>query len=335
MALKVWGKSSTQDGYVVENNVEEKDPSTQAPEWIRSNSYGSEHLDAVYKYLVKGMRTSQCAKAPDFVHNTRRRYEIKQGRFYYKRGRRVAKNLPRRMARATIPSVEVLRGDEAWRVVEADHKKYHDGHNRAEGRLANLYMIVGVRALTQYARAQCKVCEGFEHQTKDAVQPIMTTRPMELIMFDLFFLPFADDEGQSICMMIIDHFTKYKWGATMTKKTMHEVAEILISVFRQEGNCERWHCDNGKEFINHVVTHARQVLNIAQMSTGRPRHPQCQGLVERANGTCKRKVLMTCLGEGMANGDKKWNWKKHLEAVLMNENDAPLKVHTSHGEGVE
>jgi transposase InsO family protein len=158
---------------------------------------------------------------------------------------------------------------------------------------------------------------------------------MELIMFDLFFLPFADDEGQSICMMIIDHFTKYKWGATMTKKTMHEVAEILISVFRQEGNCERWHCDNGKEFINHVVTHARQVLNIAQMSTGRPRHPQCQGLVERANGTCKRKVLMTCLGEGMANGDKKWNWKKHLEAVLMNENDAPLKVHTLHGEGVE
>ena len=324
--LKVWGNPNADEGHVAETKAQDVDPLWPPPPWASRATFGTEHLDAVYNWLHNHTRKSACSKAADFTHNTRRRYEMKDGRLYYKRGHRTAKNLPKRMMRTRMPNVEILRLDMAWRIVEADHKKYHDGHNRAEARLANLYLIVRVRTFMKYARSLCNLCEGFEHTTKDAVQPIITSRPMELIMFDLFYLPFKDDEDQGICMMIIDHFTKYKWGGTMTRKTMHEVADILVAVFRAEGNCERWHCDNGKEFINHVVTHARKVLNIPELSSGRPRHPQCQGLVERANGTCKRKVLMACAAEGMKNGAKKWNWKKHLEEVLMNENDAPLKV---------
>ena len=113
----------------------------------------------------------------------------------------------------------------------------------------------------------------------------------------------------------------------MTQKTMQEVAAILIRVFRTEGNCRRWHSDNGAEFINFVVEYARKELGIEGYSHGRPRHPQCQGLVERANGTCKRKILMKSAEEGLRNGGENWNWKQHLEQVLMQENDAPLKIY--------
>ena len=146
-------------------------------------------------------------------------------------------------------------------------------------------------------------------------------------MFDLFFLPFEDEEECHICIMMIDHFTKYKWGGVMNAKTMTNVADFLVSVFQQEGNCERWHCDNGREFINSAVTQARLLLNIPSQTTGRPRHPQCQGLVERANGTCKRKILMKAHGDGLRNGEEKWNWAGYLKEVLMQENDAPLKVY--------
>ena len=327
IAMKVWGNASEGANEIDDCKDVTMEPLWEPPPWASNATFGSDHLDAVYNWLHNHTRSADCAKSADFIHNTRRRYELKGGRLYYKRGRRKAKNLPKRIMRSSVPNVEVVRQDLAWLIVEADHKKYHDGHNRAEERLGNRYLIVRVRTMTKYARDLCKVCESFENTIKDAVQPIITTRPMELVMFDLFFLPFKDDEGQGICMMIIDHFTKYKWGATMTRKTMYEVAEILIAVFRMEGNCERWHSDNGSEFLNYVVTHARKVLNIPQLTNGRPRHPQCQGLVERANGTCKRKVLMNCAAEGLKNGDSKWNWKKHLEDVLMNENDAPLKVY--------
>ena len=113
----------------------------------------------------------------------------------------------------------------------------------------------------------------------------------------------------------------------MTQKTMQQVADILIKVFRTEGNCRRWHSDNGAEFINFVVEYARKQLGIEGYSHGRPRHPQCQGLVERANGTCKRKILMKSAEEGLRNGGENWNWSKHLEEVLMQENDAPLKIY--------
>ena len=326
VTLKLWGTR-------MKGRAKKKDAENMAeeiwskPTWLDELSHGTTHLDAVFKWLKYRKLDSSDAVGKDFVHNTRRRYEIRKGILYYKRGRRQAKNLPKRIERQRVPNVEIPRQDRAWALVEADHKLHHDGHNRTEQRLGALYMIPGIRDMCKHARQCCNLCDSFVHATKEVVTPIITSRPMQLLMFDLFFLPFKDEGGNGICMMIIDHFTKYKWGAIMTQKSMHEVAPILIKVIRTEGNCERWHCDNGSEFINYIVEQARLLLGVGSITTGRPRHPQCQGLVERANGTCKRKILMKCAEEGLQNGDSLWNWEKHLEEVLMQENDAPLKLY--------
>jgi hypothetical protein len=72
---------------------------------------------------------------------------------------------------------------------------------------------------------------------------------------------------------------------------------------------------------------ARHILKIEGHSTSQPYNPQCNGCVERANGTCKRKILTMPLADGLQNGQLVWNWPRVLAAVVANENNAPLKLY--------
>jgi hypothetical protein len=159
VTLKVWGNAT--EKAAIELDTSTHGPRWAAPPWIKRGSYGTTHLDDVYNWLQHNKRTSKDSKAKDFVHNTRRRYYVKHGKLYYKRGLRKAKNLPKRLMRTRNPDIEVLTMDEAWLVVERDHKQYHDGHNRTEERLGGMYMISRVRALTKYARQMCKVHDDY------------------------------------------------------------------------------------------------------------------------------------------------------------------------------
>ena len=245
---------------------------------------------------------------------------------YHKGGRKRA-NLPATLRTQASPYVTVLRALDAWDAVVADHIKNHDGHNRAETRLSQLFLIHGVRSLCESVSKQCQHCFSFNTSLPKVVTPILTTRIMQLVMFDLFFLPIADAEGRSCCIMMIDHFTKFKWARALMGKDAMGVVNFLMDIFQVEGNCERWHCDNGREFINKCVEMARQILKIEGHSTSQPYNPQCNGCVERANGTCKRKILTMSLADGLQNGQLVWNWPRKLSIVMTNENDAPLKLY--------
>ena len=93
---------------------------------------------------------------------------------------------------------------------------------------------------------------------------ILTQRRLQLVMFDLKKLPgyFDDDGTQSFLMLIVDHFTKYKWGSIFFGKDAVAVASFLGTVFRNEGTPDRWHCDNGSEFVNGMVEMARALLGL-------------------------------------------------------------------------
>jgi hypothetical protein len=188
-------------------------------------------------------------------------------------------------------------------------------------------MIPNLREMTMTVRVGCQTCETFQKPTKNVVTPIITSRPMQLVMFDLFMLPFEDAEGYKWVMMMVDHFSKFKWACALKSKEMEGVAQFLSKVFAYEGNCERWHADNGTEFINQVVEMARKMLKIPDYTHGRPRNPQCQGLVERTNATFKHKILKMAQADGLVNGDDVWEWREYLNKVIAAENVAPLKVY--------
>ena len=99
-----------------------------------------------------------------------------------------------------------------------------------------------------------------------------------------------------------DHFFKFSILAPCTSKSPQEVAHVIIKdVISVIGAPMLLQSDNGKEFSNEVIS------NIANMSgmkiiRGRPRHPQSQGSVERANGVGKQLLKwVDCLGALVAH----------------------------------
>ncbi|KAL5516751.1 hypothetical protein EMCRGX_G002158 [Ephydatia muelleri] len=91
---------------------------------------------------------------------------------------------------------------------------------------------------------------------------------------------------------IIDHWSKFNLAFPLINKGAHNVAEVLEKyVFPIVGLPSILHSDNGREFVNSVI---KEILNDwpgqVQLVSGRPRHPQSQGVVEQAHYTLERML---------------------------------------------
>lgn len=73
-------------------------------------------------------------------------------------------------------------------------------------------------------------------------------------------------------------------------KTGAEVALNLQSrVFSYIGTPKILHSDNGREFVNQIVsTVVKEWPGEVTIVIGRPRNPKCQGLIEQGNGMVER-----------------------------------------------
>jgi IS30 family transposase len=68
--------------------------------------------------------------------------------------------------------------------------------------------------------------------------------------------------------------------------------------------------DNGKEFTADIIAELLTLWPEVHIINGRPRHPQSQGLVERANG-----ILQTKLGKWMEDSYTD-NWTEGLPLII-------------------
>jgi transposase InsO family protein len=285
---------------------------------------------AAFMYLSEGEvtgeynRTSQIRK--DFKTNIRRRFQIRDGELHYNKNSRTRKTFHRQLDVAMNPTARIPRMGEMWQLVVADHLGHHDGWNAAESRMRDTYMHAHLRAMIRHVRRGCTVCDGFNPVKKGIVRGIVTRRPMELIMFDLFTLPCSDRNGWNTCITMIDHFTKYKWAKAFASKRADEVVAFLESVHRHEGTAERWHSDNGGEFIATIMKELARRLK-TKHSFGRARHPQTQGLVERENGALKRVILKMGMALGHTDPHSEFDWTDTLEEATRQRNDANVAIY--------
>ena len=90
-----------------------------------------------------------------------------------------------------------------------------------------------------------------------------------------------------------DHFTKFHVLFPLKKKTATEVAMMIEErVLAYFGPPRIFHSDNGREFVNQLIRALFQRWGgDTTFVTGKPRHSQSQGLVERGNQIIEKKLL--------------------------------------------
>lgn len=79
--------------------------------------------------------------------------------------------------------------------------------------------------------------------------------------------------------------------------------------------------DNGKEFCAEVIKELVKLWPSLKIINGRPRHPQSQGLVERANG-----ILQQRLGK-WREYTKRNDWSYGLRLVVLSMNNSICRSH--------
>ncbi|XP_043462827.1 KRAB-A domain-containing protein 2-like [Leptopilina heterotoma] len=84
-------------------------------------------------------------------------------------------------------------------------------------------------------------------------------------------------------MVYQDHLTKFVILRPLSSKRAAEIAYQLLDIFLTFGAPVILQSDNGREFVNQIITELASLCPELKIVHGKPRHSQSQGSVERAN----------------------------------------------------
>ena len=110
---------------------------------------------------------------------------------------------------------------------------------------------------------------------------------LQVNLVDMHYRP--DGPYKYICHAR-DHFSKFSWSSALPSKEAKEVAGFLFELFTAFGPPTILQTDNGKEFTAQIIRKLTEFWPTIQIINGRPRHPQSQGLIERANDVLQQKL---------------------------------------------
>ena len=89
-----------------------------------------------------------------------------------------------------------------------------------------------------------------------------------------------------------DHFTKFVHLRPLTSKTGKEVAKVIVNVFLTTNGAPMiLQSDNGREFRNEFFDNLEKQWPGLNIVHGKPRYPQWQGSVEKANEEVKKQLV--------------------------------------------
>ena len=122
------------------------------------------------------------------------------------------------------------------------------------------------------------------------------------------------DDGYKWILHVVDHWSKFQFAIAIQSKTAKDVSQGLQThVFPVVGLPSILHSDNGREFVNKLIDDVVSSWpGQVQIVSGRPRHPQSQGLVEQAHYTLERMIS----AKAIETGDKSPPWSSWLPHII-------------------
>ncbi|CAF1429135.1 unnamed protein product [Rotaria sordida] len=200
-------------------------------------------------------------------------------------------------------------------ITEAHHTVSHGGREKTSFELNSQYSWIPRFCIDIFLK-QCIAC-----QTRKPIKqhipskPIISLGVMTRLQIDLIDMrtrpdKISPDVIYSWILNCIDHFSKFSWAFPLKNKSTTEVGMKLRELFFVFGLPRLLHSDNGREFVSNVIMELKSLFPDMHFIRGRPRHPQSQGCIERANG-----VLCDALGKWMCTNNSS-SWSNGLLPVV-------------------
>ena len=115
--------------------------------------------------------------------------------------------------------------------------------------------------------------------------------------------------GYENILVIIDHFTKFAQAYPAKNQKAVTTAKLVLDFIRRYGFPEKFHPDQGQNFVGKVMKNLYKLTGIKQTTTT-PYHAMGNGLSERFNHTLLSMV-------GTLTSEKKKAWPKYLPDLVM------------------
>jgi len=182
----------------------------------------------------------------------------------------------------------------------------HGGRDRMMKELSLKYANI-LRDDVELFKSLCQECQKKRKRpmTKGVVvKPILTTEFASRGQIDLIDMQSMNHNTFKWIMVYQDHLTKFCILRPLTSKRATEVAFQLADIFLLIGAPVLLQSDNGSEFTAAVITELATLWPDLKIIHGKPRHPQSQGSVERANGDIK-DMLVAWMSD---NNSTDWTW---------------------------
>lgn len=160
--------------------------------------------------------------------------------------------------------------------------------------------------------SSCTICSNRTVEiTQTNITPIVTLQKNHRYQMDITYMfDYADyNNGKKYILLIMDCYSKFTWGFSLSSKSADEVYINLEQLFLQCNIPKEISSDNGLEFRNNKIASLCSSFNIRQVF-GIPYHPQSQGQVERLNATIKTMIL------SVMNNNKTQKWVDILPNII-------------------
>ena len=185
--------------------------------------------------------------------------------------------------------------------MEVAHNLIFGGHlaiKKTKDRIqTNFYWPGMQRDITSFCRS-CDVCQKTTAKGSVPHVPLgnmpLIDVPFRRVAVDLVgpISPPSEKEHRYI-LTLIDYATRYPEAVPLKNIETEAVAEALLDMYSRLGVPEEVLCDLGTQFVSKCMEEVSRLLSIKRLTTT-PHHPICNGLLERFNGTLKKKLRRLC-----------------------------------------
>ena len=196
----------------------------------------------------------------------------------------------------------------------------HQGVRRTTDRVLSNFWWPGLQAdVSRFCRS-CDICQRTVHKGRIPKAtltkvPIIQT-PFTRVAIDLIGPMFpSTDRGHRYILTLVDYATRYPEATPLKNIETETVAEALVTMFSRIGVPQEILSDQGTQFLSGVMKEVSRLLSIRQLITT-PYHPQCNGLVERFNGTLKEMLKRMC-------AEKPRDWDRYVAPLLFAYREVP------------